>query len=398
MFWLSVKLKRVPFCMDRTVLHCILWYSVDNCIYRPFSWLFGKRVLETLNVLVASENDNQIAEIVAISSTPTSVSPSCEVELQKGAPTSSVPDGGSQAGGNRGFNASQPQLSPQSFAVAPHHSSHKQPHTHPSIVASPSGNNQSEHSAAGVLLSPVGTYSHQMQQPPLQHQQLAHTQITFEQQPNPNSSSSSSSSAVSSSFSHRTALGSMNNQHNNHDNQRNFDNNFFPSLRAGITLGTPVRYAEPLFWCQIRYYEFSQQVGEVCYVSPSIFYVDGGTDPSSAERFCLGSLSNVNRQKIVEDTRSGIGKGLQLYRTRDYEVYAECKSESALFVQSQCCNLRYNWHPGTVCKIPPKCNLKLFTMSEFEKYLNQQLRADNSFKSILEMTSLCSIRISFIKG
>ena len=158
------------------------------------------------------------------------------------------------------------------------------------------------------------------------------------------------------------------------------------------------RYADPLFWCQIRYYEYSQQVGEVFHVQHSIFHVDGGTDPSSAERFCLGSLSNVSRTKIVEETRSVIGKGLQLYRTSADEIYAECKSEHALFVQSQCCNLRYNWHPGTVCKIPPKCNLKLFTMAEFDKYLHQQMTADRSFKSILEMTSLCSIRISFIKG
>ena len=37
--------------------------------------------------------------------------------------------------------------------------------------------------------------------------------------------------------------------------------------------------------------------------------VDGFTDPSNAERFCLGLLSNVNRTQHVEVTRKHVGKG-----------------------------------------------------------------------------------------
>jgi MAD (mothers against decapentaplegic) family protein 2/3 len=159
----------------------------------------------------------------------------------------------------------------------------------------------------------------------------------------------------------------------------------------------PVSYVEQLYWCSISYYELKERVGETFQASSSVnqLTIDGYTDPSRAERFCLGVLSNINRSPEIELTRRHIGRGLKLYNN-GYQVYAECLSENPVFVQSPICNRQNGWHLATVCKIPPGCKLLIFDMDVFTQLLSETV--NKGFEDVYHLTRLCTIRISFVKG
>lgn len=157
----------------------------------------------------------------------------------------------------------------------------------------------------------------------------------------------------------------------------------------------PVTYCEPAYWCSVNYYEMKNRVGEVFNSMKPSLTMDGFTDPSSADRFCLGLLSNIHRDSVIEQTRRHIGRGVRLLYVGG-EVYAECLSESSIFVQSMNSNLRYNWHPATVCKIPPGCVMCVFNNQFFAHQLAQSVH--QGFEEVFKLTRMCTIRISFVKG
>lgn len=67
-----------------------------------------------------------------------------------------------------------------------------------------------------------------------------------------------------------------------------------------------VHYVEPEHWANVAYYELNSRVGELfrCNTNSYSLIVDGFTHPScnTSNRFCLGQLSNVNRNSTVSLT------------------------------------------------------------------------------------------------
>ena len=143
------------------------------------------------------------------------------------------------------------------------------------------------------------------------------------------------------------------------------------------------------------YFELNNRVGQEFRAIQSHVVVDGYTDPTCVDRFCLGQVSTLHRNSIIEKTRHHIGKGAHLFYVGG-ECFVECLSDSSIFVQSLCCNHSHGFHPTTVCKIPSGCSLKIFDIREFATLLSQSV--NQGFTAANELTKFCIIRISFVKG
>jgi len=161
------------------------------------------------------------------------------------------------------------------------------------------------------------------------------------------------------------------------------------------TVIVPVPFKEPQNWATIAYYELNRRVGEMYHCQNNVIYVDGFTNPNDSNRFCLGQLSSINRNSMIEKTRQHIGKGVRLTYVGG-EVFAECLSDSAIFIQSWNCSVSHGLHPNTVCKLPPGCSLKIFNYMEFGHLLNESI--SQGFEAVYGLTKMCTIRLSFIKG
>jgi len=155
-------------------------------------------------------------------------------------------------------------------------------------------------------------------------------------------------------------------------------------------------------WCSVSYYELNSRVGETHYIRSPEVYICGYSDKRmmhTEEVVCLGSYSNINRNTTIENTRRSIGQGLKLSRidhgNNNFVIKVKCESKYNIFVQSQCFNIQSGLENMTVCKVPRTCELEVFKFEVFRKYLNA---INRDYRQLHEMTKMCSIRVSFVKG
>uniref|UniRef100_A0AC34Q9I5 Mothers against decapentaplegic homolog n=1 Tax=Panagrolaimus sp. JU765 TaxID=591449 RepID=A0AC34Q9I5_9BILA len=159
-----------------------------------------------------------------------------------------------------------------------------------------------------------------------------------------------------------------------------------------------VNFKSNEYWATINYYEMNTRVGQSIKVSSDTVEINGFTDPTkNSNKISLGLFSNVNRNSTIENTRRHIGKGVKLTYVRDNgRLYAECLSNSAIFVQSRNCNHIHNFNPTTVCKISTGVSLKIFDAGLFGQLLNSY--AQKGFNRIYDLSKMTTIRMSFVKG
>ncbi|CAB0019274.1 unnamed protein product [Nesidiocoris tenuis] len=143
----------------------------------------------------------------------------------------------------------------------------------------------------------------------------------------------------------------------------------------GVGGGLLSNQPAPEFWCSIAYFELDTQVGETFKVSSSCpnVTVDGYVDPSGANRFCLGALSNVHRTEQSERARLHIGKGVQLDLRGEGDVWLRCLSDHSVFVQSYYLDREAGRSPGdAVHKIYPSAYIKVFDLRQCHGQMQQQ--------------------------
>jgi hypothetical protein len=185
----------------------------------------------------------------------------------------------------------------------------------------------------------------------------------------------------------------------------------------------------PLSWLGISYYEYTKKCGESFNASDgrSEVFVDGGLDPSGHVRYCLGSITNLERDAVCERIRRQIGKGIRLDLRGDGDIWLTVLSKQPVFVQSYYLDmltgrtqrdLPHKFLSCTTVKIfdLKLCHDELREKSQYNHLAKQLESATLEEREVLtrgmdmrkieeladigvdDLRRLCSLKLSFVKG
>jgi hypothetical protein len=161
----------------------------------------------------------------------------------------------------------------------------------------------------------------------------------------------------------------------------------------GSVAGSDRNETEP--WISVNYYEYSDKIEHFKgYGTP--VEIDGGTAGNSFSRFCLGSTSNVNRNKNVEKTISHIGKGVYLERDGSV-VNLVNRTNSSVYVQSGNWNLRNQKAEDYILKLTSQERREIFCSQFFAEKMRDAVHC-GQYDDVQKTQYMCSVRLSFIKG
>ncbi len=88
-------------------------------------------------------------------------------------------------------------------------------------------------------------------------------------------------------------------------------------------------------------------------------------------------------------------KGAHLYYVGG-EVFSECLSDASVFVQSRNLNEVRSFASNTVVKVTPGLSVKVFEDKTFAQLLHDAI--PHGFEAVYELTHMCTVRLSFVKG
>lgn len=176
-----------------------------------------------------------------------------------------------------------------------------------------------------------------------------------------------------------------------------------------IDINTPL----PEYWCTVHYFETDLKIGDIFKVrsSYSSVVIDGFFDSSREDRFCVGALTNVQRNPSSEKARPYIGKGVQLENLADGSVYVRVLGGYPVFFESYYLDRESGREAfDGVHKIHQGSSIKVFSLKECLRCLKmaatmqqqQQQSTGNQVNgngiNVDDLRRLCRLRFSFVKG